>query len=472
MANKKLLRIKNFRSLEDVELEIRPLTFLFGKNGSGKSSVLKAIKLLGENTLPLEYNKSTKYDFKEFNLGNFREIVTKNDSSRKIEMEFSVLEKPFANWVEDQKRSSPEKRTEMISTYQKILDNKSFSGKTFRVQFGDDPQGINLKQFEFGYVYANEAPIIYSYSFNDLTKGKDILFDSTNEELSRTDVVRDIFTWLLRYWGDEMNLFYRDWGTGHPDDPITEIERIADDAKLEEDIKSLLFELYKDFLLNFLEDIISVFSKRYFSTSRLKPYFRYFLNYSKFEDNEYYGLLNKLSDDHELSGSINKIVKELDLAKEIKVEKHGEVGKLILVSESNSTCNFAEANSGIQRSLPIIAFNELYEKINILLEQPEIELHPKLQCQLIEYLSKGKNNYIIETHSEHIIRKIQVMIANGDLKEEKVAVYYFDKDKSTGTTSIKEMELEDNGFFKEPWPDGFFDDSYNLARELIYARKN
>ena len=34
------------------------------------------------------------------------------------------------------------------------------------------------------------------------------------------------------------------------------------------------------------------------------------------------------------------------------------------------------------------------------------------------------------------------------------------------------MELEDNGFFKEPWPDGFFDDSYNLARELIYARKN
>ncbi|MBK6915235.1 MAG: DUF3696 domain-containing protein [Ignavibacteriales bacterium] len=80
--------------------------------------------------------------------------------------------------------------------------------------------------------------------------------------------------------------------------------------------------------------------------------------------------------------------------------------------------------------------------------------------------------YIIETHSEHIIRKIQVLIAQGKLSKEKVAVYYFDKDEKTGITSIKEMEMEDNGFFKEPWPDGFFDDSYNLARELIYARKN
>ena len=71
-----------------------------------------------------------------------------------------------------------------------------------------------------------------------------------------------------------------------------------------------------------------------------------------------------------------------------------------------------------------------------------------------------------------MIRKIQVLIAKGDIDKNRVAVYYFNKDEKSGTTSIKEMEMEENGFFKEPWPDGFFDDSYNLARELIYARKN
>ena len=81
-------------------------------------------------------------------------------------------------------------------------------------------------------------------------------------------------------------------------------------------------------------------------------------------------------------------------------------------------------------------------------------------------------NFIIETHSEHIIRKVQVLIANGKLDKDRVAVYYFDKDEKSGITSVRKMELEDNGFFKEPWPDGFFDDSFNLSMELLTAKRN
>jgi len=76
----------------------------------------------------------------------------------------------------------------------------------------------------------------------------------------------------------------------------------------------------------------------------------------------------------------------------------------------------------------------------------------------------------IETHSEHLIRKIQVLIANGELDRDKVSVMYFDNNE--GSTKIKKMEIEENGFFKEPWPYGFFDDSANLSWELLTANKN
>lgn len=111
----------------------------------------------------------------------------------------------------------------------------------------------------------------------------------------------------------------------------------------------------------------------------------------------------------------------------------------------------------------------------LLIEQPELHLHPKLQSQLAELFSDtikdlNLNSLIIETHSEHLIRKIQVLIAKGELDKERVGVSYFDN--SDGTTKIKVMEIESNGFLKEPWPFGFFDESYKLSKELLFPNKN
>ena len=47
----KKIRIKNFKSLEDVEIEMNQLTFLFGPNSSGKSSFIKAMMFKSFNKI-------------------------------------------------------------------------------------------------------------------------------------------------------------------------------------------------------------------------------------------------------------------------------------------------------------------------------------------------------------------------------------------------------------------------------------
>ena len=180
---------------------------------------------------------------------------------------------------------------------------------------------------------------------------------------------------------------------------------------------------------------------------------------------------------------INYFLKKMQLSDSIQIEQNKYSGFLTFKAfNGDAIINLAQASSGLLQVLPIISISFhsrgkdlAYKKLLRMIEQPELHLHPKLQCDLAEFFCHKvltERNFIIETHSEHFVRKIQVLIAKAnkelghdDLKD-RVAIYYF----KNGT--VKETELEDNGFFKEPWPDGFFDDSYNLARELIYARKN
>jgi len=62
------------------------------------------------------------------------------------------------------------------------------------------------------------------------------------------------------------------------------------------------------------------------------------------------------------------------------------------------------------------------------------------------------------------------MVANGKIDLDKIGVFYFDNNK--GISNIKNMEIESNGFLKETWPNGFFDDSADLSWELLTANKS
>ena len=129
--------------------------------------------------------------------------------------------------------------------------------------------------------------------------------------------------------------------------------------------------------------------------------------------------------------------------------------------------------------------SELYIPI-IIIEEPEQNLHPNVQSELADlfaYLNKEyRLKFIVETHSEYLIRKTQVLIANENYEDDNALkennpflVYYFDGDNDK--TPYYQMRYDLSGSFKDKFGDGFFDEASKwdmaiIRKEFELKKKN
>lgn len=110
---------------------------------------------------------------------------------------------------------------------------------------------------------------------------------------------------------------------------------------------------------------------------------------------------------------------------------------------------------------------------NVYLEEPETNLHPNWQsilAELIVFQISIGIRFVIETHSEYLIRKIQNLIALKGCDKNDVVIYYFNSEMerkfNNKTTSFK-ITLNDNGTLSESFGSGFFDEAGKLSLELL-----
>ena len=124
-----------------------------------------------------------------------------------------------------------------------------------------------------------------------------------------------------------------------------------------------------------------------------------------------------------------------------------------------------------------LGYNEHYMPITITIEEPEVHLHPALQSMLADMLLDAYKNYkihfIIETHSEYLIRATQVYVAqqnydNETLKEKCPFIVYY-----VPVNGLPyDLEYTTSGRFVKKFGEGFFDMTSSLNFELYRIENN
>ncbi len=133
--------------------------------------------------------------------------------------------------------------------------------------------------------------------------------------------------------------------------------------------------------------------------------------------------------------------------------------------------NILDVGSGCGQILSILVAGYSLKKGSIfVVEDPEIHLHPRAQAELGDFfkdlLSNGVQSFV-ETHSEHFLLRILSYIASGKIKPDDVRIYYVyatEKGKQ-----IKFLPVDNQGFFKEEWPEGFFPERLEEAEKIAKA---
>lgn len=111
----------------------------------------------------------------------------------------------------------------------------------------------------------------------------------------------------------------------------------------------------------------------------------------------------------------------------------------------------------------------------ILLEEPESNLHPAYQSKLAEMVAEASKEFgirfIVETHSEYFIRKIQYLVASStrDLSPEDVAISYLYHPNHIpkGKKQVEKLEIRPDGILKQDFGEGFFDENARLTMDLL-----
>ena len=112
--------------------------------------------------------------------------------------------------------------------------------------------------------------------------------------------------------------------------------------------------------------------------------------------------------------------------------------------------------------------------ITVALEEPENHLHPSLQSKLADMLVDADSNYgvqfLIETHSEYLIRKLQLLIARKTVDNDHVSILYINsKDRPSYMPLVNRIGVDSEGNLEDVFGPGFFDESIRLTKELIKA---
>jgi len=142
----------------------------------------------------------------------------------------------------------------------------------------------------------------------------------------------------------------------------------------------------------------------------------------------------------------------------------------LCVSKGSPLVSLTDVGTGVSQVLPVITLLQYVpEGSTVLLEQPEIHLHPLAQAGLADVIINAALHrnvqVVLESHSEHLLLRLQRRIAEESIKSDQVRLYFACADKNT--SRLDPLCLDKDGNITN-WPDKFMGDAFGevAAAEL------
>lgn len=183
-------------------------------------------------------------------------------------------------------------------------------------------------------------------------------------------------------------------------------------------------------------------------------------------------LAEVLKNNEHIKDSINELLSEFNIA--VEVEKVNDIIHKITVNQDAVNLELTDVGFGISQVLPILVQAYLSPAYSItIIEQPEIHLHPKMQAWLTDALIKialtSFKKFVIETHSDALVRRLRLRIVDEDnpLTEQDLAMYYLERDKLGNKTNIRRIPVSPDGDIT--WPSEFMD--VEISDTLLIQQK-
>lgn len=172
--------------------------------------------------------------------------------------------------------------------------------------------------------------------------------------------------------------------------------------------------------------------------------------------------LSRKADEKKLFDNTKKWLKRMGLGDDIEIRRLGKSPLYeVWISRDGSKSNLKDVGVGVSQVLPvIIAALHASPGHIVMVEEPESHLHPLAQSILAELFAQESKErgvqFIAETHSEHLFRRMQTLLAKKEVNKTDCAMYFVENEN--GAAKFRPLEIDEFGRIHN-WPDRFFGDS-------------
>lgn len=172
---------------------------------------------------------------------------------------------------------------------------------------------------------------------------------------------------------------------------------------------------------------------------------------------------------------IGEWLREMGMIHSFSLERiardHREYELRIRRFASSAPVLLTDVGFGVSQVLPVLVLcYYVPEGSTVLLEQPEIHLHPFVQTVLADVLIDATKRrhiqIVVESHSEHLLRRLQRRIAEGQVSHDDTALYFCRQQDGESTAEALDVDMLGN---IKNWPQDFFGDQMGEAVAMTEA---